>query len=1218
MIAKINEVLAALAEGVVNVEVRFPDKLGEFEETASLLTQVTASMKDITAQANQIAAGNYTADIAPRGDKDGLGSAMQKMTATLRDVANIAETIATGAIMGAKVEIRGKDDLLASMNTMIEMLRDVVRQTDTLARGDYRAEIKPRSEQDVLGKALQAMTLTLRQASQVLGEVAAGNLDIATEVKGEQDLLANSVNSLIASMKKITAQANQIAAGNYTADIAPRSDKDELGIAMQKMTQSLRDVSNVAKQTAAGNYTVDFSPRGDNDELGISMQKMTQSLRNFATENERRDWLKTGQNELNKKMRGDQDETTLAQNVVTYLAKYIGAQIGALYVVEEESGNLKLMGSYAFSKCNLIERIQIGEGLVGQAAFEKEIISVTNLPDDYTRIGSAIGDAIPRNVVVSPFMHEGELRGVIELGAFREFSDTDMELLTGMMESIAISFNTARAAERMKSLLEETQLQAEELESQQEELRVSNKKLRAKTEQLERHSEELKRANENMSEQKTEIERKNREVEEKAEELAITGKYKSEFLANMSHELRTPLNSMLLLSNSLAKNRDGNLTQEQIKSATVIHKGGNDLLSLINEILDLSKIEAGMMEVAFRPVELREVADSVERNFRHVCEEKVLELKVRIDPNLPAVISTDPNRLGQILKNFMSNAIKFTSQGSITVEIGLPAPDVSLFRSGLEPKETVAFAVTDTGIGISADKMKVIFEAFQQANGGTGRKYGGTGLGLSISRELAALLGGEIQLKSRMGEGSDFTLYLPFGSGSASTHYAKRPGGDPLVSRGTGLSVRQKGRTLEDRSPIVKKSEAPIPKSEFQIQDDRNNLGEGDIILLLIEDDPKFAKILMDQCHNQDLKCLATSTGEEGLALADEYLPDGIILDIHLPGVNGWYVLNALKNNHRTRHIPVHIMSVDETDHDAARRGVIGFLTKPITQEQLEEALNKIITYSTKAVKDILVIEDDEATQKAIRERIGNSDVRITQALDSHQGIQALISGDFDCVILDLGLPDMSGFELLEQLMLKKDLRLPPIIIYTGKDLTREEHQQLIEYADSVIIKSVNSEERLLDETALFCHRVVERLPGEKQRIIHDLYDLETVFRDKKVMVVDDDMRNLFAVSQILQEKGISVLKADGGQRALDLLKQVPDVDLVLMDIMMPGMDGYETIRRIREQKHLGKLPIIALTAKAMKDDRYKCIAAGASDYLAKPVEEQHLFSMMRIWLYKG
>ena len=748
-----SKVVESVATGNLDIAI---DVKGEQDMLANSINSMIIALKGMTEQANQIATGNYTADISPRSDKDELGIAMQKMTATLRDVGNIAEVIATGAILDAKVEIKGKDDLLGnSMNMMIEMIKEVARQVDMLAQGDYRADISPRGDKDVIGIAMQAMTLTLRQASKVVESVATGNLDIAIDVKGEQDMLANSINSMIIALKGMTEQANQIATGNYTADISPRSDKDELGIALQKMTATLREVGKVTEAVANGNYDLQVAIKGEQDLLAKSVNRMTTTIGKAITENKKQDWLKTGQNELNDKMRGDQDETILARNIITHLAKYLGAQIGALYVTEAEGDDLKLVGSYAFSKRkNLNERIKIGEGLVGQAAYEKELISVTNIPEDYSRIGSAIGDAIPRNVVVSPFMMDNQLSGVIEFGAFKEFSDAEMELLNTTMENIAVNFTTAKANAKMKFLLEETQRQTEELESQQEELRQSN-------ESLESQSDNLRHANQDLETQKIEIEHKNMEVEEKVEELAISSKYKSEFLANMSHELRTPLNSLLLLSGSLAKNKEGNLNEEQVQSASVIHSGGNDLLNLINEILDLSKIEAGMMDVEFKAIRLQEVADRLERDFKHMCEDKGLELKIQLAPNLPTIVSTDQNRLGQILKNLMSNAIKFTKKGSIIVGFGNPANDVNLFRSGLEPKNAFAIAIMDTGIGIPEEKKKVIFEAFQQAEGGTAREYGGTGLGLSISRELATLLGGEIQLKSQLGEGSTFTLYLP-------------------------------------------------------------------------------------------------------------------------------------------------------------------------------------------------------------------------------------------------------------------------------------------------------------------------------------------------------------------------------------------------------------------------------------------------------------------------
>jgi PAS domain S-box-containing protein len=984
-------------------------------------------------------------------------------------------------------------------------------------------------------------------------------------------------------------------------------------------TELVNTISAQANQISDGDFSAQIVPSSDDDILGIAMAKMTDTLRYLNTENQKQDWLKTGQNEINALMRGVLDETILSKNIITFLAKYLGAQMGALYLKATQSDDLKLTGSYAFSKRNsLNETIQMGEGLVGQAALEQEVISITNVPDNYARIGSAIGDAVPRNVVISPFMSDGTLKGVIELCSFKEFSDTEMELLATIRETLSINFNAAKSASEMKVLLEESQRQAEELENQSEELRASNEELEEKSESLVEQTEQLRFANDDLEVQKIEITRKNKEVEKKAEELTTYSKYKSEFLANMSHELRTPLNSMLLLSNSLSKNKEGNLTSKQVQSASIVHQGGQDLLILINEILDLSKIEAGMMELEITAVAMTDVAESMERNFSHMMKEKGLEFIINTEPNLPDIVYTDQKRLEQVLKNLLSNAIKFTETGSICVNFSRINADNNSLASDLPPSNYLSIAVTDTGIGITKDKQKMVFGAFQQAEGGTARKFGGTGLGLSISRELTKLLGGYIQLQSEMGKGSTFTFTIPLDR-------EKRGIKAVLLSdRATILTSDKNKMQSADvaETEVAKQSTAVIPPINYHVEDDRelildkNSLSHNKKVMLVIEDDPKFAQILVSQSREQGFVCIATSTGEEGLTLAAQILPNAIILDINLPGIDGWSVLNALKAFQKTRHIPVHVMTADDKNQNAEIRGAIGFVSKPVSLDQLDETLTTLIDLSNKAVKDLLIIEDNESSQIAIKELIGNGDVKITAALTGYEGFKAILSENFDCVILDLNLQDMSGFEMLEKLALEKNIKIPPIIIYTGKDLGKEEHKKLLKYSDSIIIKGVDSEERLLDETALFLHRVIEKLPQDKQRIIHDLHDVEKVFKGKKILVVDDDIRNIFALSEILEEKGIEVLAAENGEVALELLNKNPLVDLVLMDIMMPVMDGYETTQKIRKQVQFIKLPIIALTAKAMKEDRNKCIAAGASDYLTKPVDEARLFSMLRIWMY--
>jgi len=1020
---------------------------------------------------------------------------------------------------------------------------------------------------------------SLTTVKKVVKSAADGDLlqEINTDIKGEVGDVLRSINQMILSLRKLTEFSQNIAKGNYDQQIELRSEKDV---------------------------------------LGISINEMSQALKGLAQDNRHNDWLKTGQNGLNEIMRGDLDEKTLAENVISYLSHYLNAQIGTIYKKEEQTETLKLMGSFAYSKRKSVnDIIEIGEGLAGQAAFEKKMISVTNLPEDYTRVSSTLGDSMPRNVMVSPFLFEGELRGVIEMGFFEEFTDIKMELIKSVMETIAINLNSTRARMKMSEILEETQSQSEELEGQSEELRLANQELEEKSESMQSQAKALQLANYNLQVQKSQIEKKSNDIELKAEELAIASKYKSEFLSNMSHELRTPLNSMLLLSSSLAKNKQGNMTLEQVQSATIVNQGGQDLLSLINEILDLSKIEAGMMEVELMSFLIGDVVKDLKRNFNHVMVQNDLDFIINIDPKLPDAIHSDQKRLNQILKNFISNAVKFTKKGSISLDFSRPKDDVNLSRSGLVPSTTLSIAVTDTGIGIPEDKQNVVFEAFQQADGGTARNYGGTGLGLSISRELTALLGGEIQLQSQIDKGSTFTLYLPL------------DGKETQRLRGAENAISDVAANAE-AAPAIKPSGSSMAPFDYQVEDDREfirNIGfptdeprpDDQKILLLIEDDPNFAEILVKQSREHGFMCIATATGEEGLSMAEQYLPDGIVLDLDLPGVNGRYVLSALKDNQNIRHIPVHIISADDEKQDAKSRGVIGFLTKPVDQQQLDGAFQKFLKYSNKAVKELLIIEDDDATRLAIKQVIGNGDVKITEATTGNEGFQTLISGNFDCVILDLSLSDITGFEVLEKLELQENFQVPPIIIYTGKDLSKKDHQRLLKYTDNIVIKGVDSEDRLLDETSLFLHQIVGEITQKRQKIIHDLYDMENVFKGKKVLVVDDDMRNIFAVSQLLEEKGCIVIAAEDGKIALEFLKKEPKIDLVLMDIMMPVMDGYEATRKIRKQAKFKKLPIIALTAKAMKDDREKCIKAGASDYLPKPLNEQRLFSMLRIWLYK-
>ena len=985
--------------------------------------------------------------------------------------------------------------------------------------------------------------------------------------------------------------------------------------------------------------SVDVESRNEIGDLTESFNHMTAILRKNRDLTRQRDWLKAGMVGLNDTMRGQMDVSLLSRNIVTYLAEYLGARIGVIFL-SVENQHLEIAGRYAYEKHQgESDRFVFGEGIVGQAAVDGKITLISDLPDDYITIDSGLGRMLPRNIVVMPFLFENQVKGVIELGTVHQLSDLQMELLNQVGESIAIAVKVAQSGAQQRILLDETQSQAKELlnqqgelkvinkeleeqtrmlkqsgkklQAQQEELKVSNaeleeqtqrlkqseKRLRTQQEELEVVNEELEEKNHSLQMQKKEIEKTKNELEIQTGELATASKYKSEFLANMSHELRTPLNSLLILSKMLADNKKGNLFEDQTESAEVIYNSGISLLTLINEILDLSKIEAGRMDVNINKVSIKILADNIKNNFKHMLDKKGLSLIININKKMPEFIKSDQNRLEQIIKNLISNAVKFTKAGNVRVDFNLPSKSASLFRSGLNAGNSVSISVSDTGIGISPDKQKIIFEAFQQSDGSTSREYGGTGLGLSISRELAILLGGEIQVESYPGKGSSFTLYLP-------------------------LQLERENQKMspvpEKNVPKQKKKQVALskPAAQLEIKDDRGTIKNNKNVILIIEDDPNFAKLVMDLCHEKDYKALVALNGESGLQLADEYLPLAIILDLHLPGINGWAVLDSLKDNPETRHIPVHIISSDNFSFEAFKKGVIGYLTKPVKEKELEAAFTVIENFNCKKIKNLLVIEDDRSLNNAIIKLIGNGDVSSKGVASGMEAMTELKSEKYDCMILDLGLPDMSGFELLDKLE-EDAIHIPPVVIYTGKELNREQELELKKHAESIIIKGVRSEERLLDETSLFLHRMVDKLPEKKKKMILNLYDSDTMFSDKRVLIVDDDMRNVFAVSQLLSQKGIKILKAENGVKALKILNQEPNIDLVLMDIMMPEMDGYEAIKRIRKQECFFKLPIIALTAKAKKNDFEKCMAAGANDYLSKPVDIDRLLSMMRVWLYR-
>jgi len=1136
-----------------------------------------------------------------------------------------------------KVDFLWKEYL--AINRNINDLRQLGEDTKEIElKGHQTIDETQKILADIMSRSYQKLETERAEAERgylITSNLLIGFLLMAT-ISGML-IAAFTSRGIIARTEEISEKAKKIASGYLLSPRELEGAGDELDpvyLSLQEICTSFKNITRQAQDIARDDLSSTVELRSQADELGRALQDMTRSLRKAREENRKQSWLRSRQNELYEKMRGEQSLLDLGRNIITYLAKYLGAQIAVLYTLDEDSeGVMKLCASYALPKgLGVKPTIRIGEGLAGQAAFERTMILIANIPQDYVRITSAIGESLPRHILVVPFLFGDKLKGVAELGSFSEFSAIHQEFLNLVAESVAIAIHSAQSREKIQVLLEESQRQAEELQVQQKELQAANEELEEQTqalreseERLKIQHEELQAANEELEErakwqerQRVEIERKNseleaarRELEKKTQELSLANRYKSEFLANMSHELRTPLNSLLILSQTLAENRDGNLTDRQVEALRIIHNSGKALLELINDILDLAKIESGRMDINPEEVSIQDLAKELISNFKHMAENKGLALEVTVDQSAPQLILTDRKRISQIMRNLISNAIKFTDKGGITIDIRKLDEQKSLPDGLIAP--VLAIAVTDTGIGIPPEKQGIIFEAFQQAEGGTARKYGGTGLGLSISKNLANLLGGKVVLtRSEPEQGSTFTLYLPLRSGQA--------------EKGAGSALAEpKSQPTVWPKPLGGESSAQQQLDAFQkteaaaivLQDDRDNLRPDDRSILIIEDDQNFGQILMDQCRARGFKCLFSSTGEVGLELAKKYLPKAIILDILLPGINGWQVMETLKREPATRHIPIHIMSVEEKTIYAFQKGAIGFLTKPATAEQMAEALGRIEKMIAKTIKDLLVVEDDPVSRANIVRIVGNSDVKVTEAGSGAEAIQAIKSKQYDCVVLDLGLPDMSGFQVLQALEREKGLVIPPIIIYTARELTKEEEEELRKYTESIIVKGVKSEERLLDETALFLHRLISNLPKNKQEMISLLYNQDSILTGKRILLVDDDMRNAFALAGVLQERGMKVFKAEDGQKALDILKKNPDIDLVLMDIMMPVMDGYEAIRKIRAQKKFLSLPIIALTAKAMREDREKCLAAGANDYLSKPIDVDRLISMMRVWLYR-
>jgi HAMP domain-containing protein/CheY-like chemotaxis protein/signal transduction histidine kinase len=1147
---------------------------------ANLTTQVRNIAEVTTAVARGDLSRKITVDV--KGEilelKNTINTMVDQLNAFAGEVTRVAREVGTEGKLGGQAQVPGVagtwKDLTDTVNFMAanltEQVRGIVKVVTAVAHGDLKQNLTVKSKGEVA-----ALADTINNMTETLATFADQVTSVAREV-GVEGRLGGQANvpGAAGTWKDLTGNVNLLAAN---------------------LTSQVRAIAEVATAVTKGDLTrsIQVDARGEVAELKDNINTMIGNLRLTTDVNTEQDWLKTNLAKFTNMLQGQRDLTTVGRLLLTELTPLVNAHIGVIYQVEnEENPQLRLLSAYAGDGINPHQPIvQFGEGLIGQCAMDKRQRRVSDIPADAVPINSTLLRVVPKNLVVLPVLFENRVKAVIELASVGTFTTSQMTFLEQLTDSIGIVLNSIEATMQTEGLLKQSQELAGELQTQQKELQQTNEQLEQKAQQLAERNVEVERKNQ-------EIEQARRALEEKATELSLTSKYKSEFLANMSHELRTPLNSILILGQQLTENPEGNLSAKQVEFARTIHGAGTDLLNLISDILDLSKIESGTVTVDAEEILTSSLLETVGRPFRHEAENRQLSFNIDVDPNLARSIVTDSKRLQQVLKNLLSNAFKFTAEGGVRLKVSAVVSGWSAEHPILNHSPAViAFEVADTGIGIPAEKQKLIFEAFQQADAGTSRKYGGTGLGLAISRELASLLGGEIHLRSTPGKGSTFVLYLPL-------KYA----GPTVAPRVTALSQYNAAPALQ-----VTAQERVIE----QLPDDRLNIEPGDAILLVVEDDPHYARVLIDLARDNGFKILVASRGSEALDLAKQFQPTAVSLDVFLPDMLGWTVLSQLKHNPLTRHIPVQIITLDEDRQHALARGAFSFVNKPTTTEGVSAALSQIMEYARPRRKRLLIVEDNAAEQMSIRELLDHNDIEIVTTGTGAGALSTLRENPCDCVVLDLRLPDMSGFEVLDTIRQDDSLSNVPVVVFTGRELSVEEDAELHTMARSIVVKGVESPERLLDETSLFLHRVITELPIEKQRMLEKLNSSDEDLIGRTALLVDDDARNIFALSSVLERRGMKVLTATTGSEAVVLVKSNPQIAVVLMDIMMPKMDGYQTIGAIRENPSFRRLPIIALTAKAMKGDREKCLEAGASDYLAKPVNTEQLLLAIRMWLHR-
>ncbi len=1235
----ISKVATAVANGDLSTKITV-DVRGEILELKNAINMMVDQLGTVSSEVTRVAHEVGTdGRLGGRAKVEGVGGTWRDLTDSvnimvgnlteqMRDISKVATAVANGDLSTKiTVDVRGEIlELKNTINTMVDQLNSfssevtrVAREVGTEGRLGAQAHVSGvggtwRDLTNNVNTMAANLTRQVRDIAKVVTAISKGNLKkkMTVDAEGELADLTETIDNMIDTLESFAEQVTTVArevgvegklGGQASVPGAAgiwKSLTDNVNQLAENLTTQVRAINSVATAVAMGDlsHSVTVEAVGEVAVLKDNVNGMIANLKETTRKNTEQDWLNTNLAKFNRMLQGQRDLSQVCKLILTELAPLINMQHGVFYAYEtnDEEQLLKLYASYGFQERKYMSgQFKPGEGLLGQCLLEKQRILLTNVPGDYVKINSALGEAAPLNLVILPVIFEGNVLAVLELASFNFFNDMYLSFLDQLAESIGIVINTIHVNMRTEELLKQSQTLTEELQQQQEELTQTNEELEEKAKLLVDQKAEVERKN-------NEVEQSKRILEEKAEQLAVTSKYKSEFLANMSHELRTPLNSLLVLAQQLKDNSDGNLTEKQVEFAGIIQDSGNELLALINDILDLSKIESGTVTPSYTDILLSDIRDNIERTFRHIAQDKGLDFSVLVDTEAPVSLNTDQKRILQILKNLLSNAFKFTLEGSVSIKIGPATDGWSSGHDVLDGAESVlAFEVADTGIGIPPEKQKIIFEAFQQADGSTNRKYGGTGLGLAISREIALLLGGEIYVHSTVGKGSTFTLYLP-----ADQNPYRKNINDPRTISG---EKREKIRISSQREIFA-------GSSEDSLKDDRDEILPGDDALLIVEDDAKFAGILSDMARSKGFKAIVTLKGGNAVELARQYMPAAIILDLRLPDIDGWVILERIKSEIGIRHIPVHIISAEDERLRGLQRGALTFLNKPVSNEDIERTFDTIKTHLNVSVQNLLVVSANNKQWDA-KKVLDGINVKVISVSSGSKAIAALQKQPVDCIILDSNLSDMSSAQFVAELQKDPVVSEIPVIVYAKDDIDKEEERRLNELAEKSILKEVKSSERLLDEVTLFLHKVIDSLPDTKRDMIRKIYQSDDVLKDKKVLIVDDDMRNIFALTSVLEQHNVSVLSAENGKDAISTVKSNPDVQIVLMDVMMPEMDGYETMRTIRKMPGFKSLPIIALTAKAMKGDREKCIEAGASDYITKPVDTAQLLSLLRVWLYK-